>query len=129
MTCDIDSRSELALNVEELSGQNLFACYQCGECSSGCPMSQEMDLLPNQVIRYLQLGFLEVLDSKTPWVCSSCLTCMVRCPKNVDIAKIMEALRTINLREGRDHLDPKTLKLEDDTPPLAIISAFRKYVG
>jgi heterodisulfide reductase subunit C len=126
---EINPRSETALKVEELSGQNLFACYQCGECSSGCPMSEEMDLLPNQVIRYLQLGFSEVLGSKTPWVCSSCLTCSVRCPKEVDIAGIMEALRTIRLREEKNHVDLKTLRVEDDTPPLAFISALRKYVG
>jgi Fe-S oxidoreductase len=53
--------------VEELSGENVFACYQCGRCSAGCPMAPEMDLLPNQIIRMVQMGLdEEVLHTRVP---------------------------------------------------------------
>lgn len=115
--------------IEELSGQNLFACYQCGKCSAGCPIAFAMDLLPHQAIRLLQLGMAEqVLNSKTIWCCVACLTCTTRCPKGVDVAKVMEAARTILLRKGGDWLTvfqpPKELVAE--VPQQAMVSAYRK---
>ena len=68
--------------VEELSGQNLLTCYQCGKCSAGCPAVSQMDILPNQIIRLAQLGLKnELFKSKAIWVCASCMTCNTRCPK------------------------------------------------
>ena len=67
--------------VEELSGENLDLCFQCGACSGGCPMTQEMDLLPSKVIRMAQLGLEEVLESTTIWTCMTCFSCEVRCPR------------------------------------------------
>ena len=61
--------------VKELSGEDVGLCYQCGACSSGCPLTDEMDLLPSTVMRLVQLGVEEVLNSKTIWICSSCFTC------------------------------------------------------
>ena len=79
--------------IEELSGENVFACYQCGRCSAGCPMASEMDLLPNQIIRMVQMGLEdEVLRSKTLYLCASCFTCESRCPKGIDMARVMEAV-------------------------------------
>ena len=94
----------LCARVEELSGENVFACYQCGMCSAGCPLTEEMDRLPSQVIRDLQLDDPELLESNAMWVCASCLACEVRCPKGVDLAKLMEALRQIVLRRALDNL-------------------------
>lgn len=75
-------------------GQNVSHCYQCGKCSAGCPISFEMDFLPNQIIRMIQLGMEdEVLSSCTMWLCASCLTCTARCPREIDIAEIMDYLR------------------------------------
>ena len=80
--------------VVQASGENLQACYQCQKCSAGCPVAYAMDLLPNQVLRHIQYGHREkVLGSKTIWICASCYTCSVRCPNNIDIAKIMDTLR------------------------------------
>ncbi len=109
--------------VEELSGQNPYACYQCGKCSAGCLFAEHMDLLPNQVIRLLQLGDEAVLQAKAPWVCASCLACTVRCPKGVDIARIMEALRQMALRQG---LSPAPLHLDREYPQIALVGAYRK---
>ncbi|MFN3346887.1 MAG: 4Fe-4S dicluster domain-containing protein [Candidatus Bipolaricaulaceae bacterium] len=121
------SRERLAApfvhKVEELSGQNVFACYQCGKCSAGCLFAEHMDLLPNQVIRLLQLGDDGVLEARAPWVCAACLACSVRCPKGVDVARIMEALRQIVLRQGRS---PVEVKLDREYPQIALVGAMRK---
>ncbi len=83
------------------SGENLLACYQCGKCSAGCPVAYAMDILPNQVIRMVQFGLRErVLSSHTIWICASCYTCSVRCPNDIDIAKVMDTLRHIALGSG-----------------------------
>ncbi len=117
--------------VAELSGENLRACYQCGECSSGCPLASEMDLLPSTIIRLVQLGQEEVLDSKTIWVCSSCLTCAVRCPQQIDVAKVMEALRQLNLRKNIDRIRIEEIPLDERRrlPQIAMISSFRKQTA
>lgn len=87
-------QSELAAKIKEYTGENVRECYQCGKCSAGCPMSYEMDILPNQVIRMVQLGMKEqVLSSKTIWLCASCFTCTVRCPRSIDIAGVIDYLR------------------------------------
>ncbi len=85
--------------VAQESGENLLACYQCQKCSAGCPVAYAMDILPNQVIRMVQFGLRErVLASNTIWICASCYTCSVRCPNDIDIAKIMDNLRHIALK-------------------------------
>ncbi len=109
--------------VEELSQQNPYACYQCGKCSAGCLFAEHMDLLPNQVIRLVQLGDEAVLAAKAPWVCASCLACTVRCPKGVDIARVMEALRQLALRQG---LSPVRINLDRAYPQIALVGAYRK---
>jgi heterodisulfide reductase subunit C len=112
-----------ARKVENLSGQNPYACYQCGKCSAGCLFAEHMDLLPNQIIRLVQLGDEEVLAAKAPWVCASCLACAVRCPKGVDIAAVMEALRQLALRQGKQ---PVALRLDRPYPQIALVGVFRK---
>jgi heterodisulfide reductase subunit C len=87
--------------VVQESGESLLACYQCQKCSAGCPVAYAMDILPNQVIRMVQFGLREkVLSSHTIWICASCYTCSVRCPNDIDIAKIMDVLRHIALGSG-----------------------------
>lgn len=76
------------------AGAKLSECYQCGKCSAGCPMAESMDIMPRQVLRYLQLGLLEeALASRAPWVCATCHTCSARCPHDVPISELMEAVR------------------------------------
>ena len=118
---------DILSRVEELSGENLYACYQCGKCSAGCPMVGEMDLLPNQVIVLDIRGDEGVLEANTPWVCAQCYQCGVRCPKEVDITKIMEAIRLITLRKNEDHI--RLEKMRKNLPQIAVVSATRKYTG
>ena len=124
-------KGELVKEVEDLCGENLFGCYQCGTCSAGCPYVDEMDLTPDEVIRYVILDRNEVLSSKTIWLCSACFTCAERCPRDINITKIMEALRQIILRRKIDHSHAqKTSKNERETiPQIAFVSLFRKNIG
>ncbi|TET70048.1 MAG: disulfide reductase [Candidatus Aminicenantes bacterium] len=118
--------------VQELSGQNLLACYQCGKCSAGCPAVSQMDILPNQIIRYAQLGLKdELLQSKSIWICASCMTCNARCPKGINIAEVIEAIRQILLRKREDYLKIEELSDEEKTklPPIAMISSMRKFTS
>jgi heterodisulfide reductase subunit C len=123
-------RGPFVRQAEEISGQDLLACNQCGKCSAGCPIVAAMDLLPSQVIRMAQLGMEEVLESNTIWICASCLTCVTRCPKGVDLPRLMEALRQIALRQGAAKLDLNALppELVREVPQLAIVGGFRKYM-
>jgi heterodisulfide reductase subunit C len=125
-------RDPFVAKVEELSGQNLLVCYQCGKCSAGCPAVHEMDILPNQIIRFAQMGLKEeLLGSRAIWVCASCMTCNVRCPKGINIAEVIEALRQILLRQREDHVKVEKLNPSErgDVPPIALISNFRKFTS
>jgi len=117
--------------VEELCGENLFGCYQCGTCSAGCPFIEDMDLAPDDVIRYVVLDRVEVLNSKTIWLCASCYTCAERCPRDINITKIMEALRQIILRKNIDQTS--LVKIPENErkiiPQMAFVSLFRKNIG
>ncbi|RLA94958.1 MAG: heterodisulfide reductase [Deltaproteobacteria bacterium] len=94
--------------VVETVGKDLFACYQCYKCSAGCPVSFAMDLLPHQVVRsILFLQKEKVLSSRTIWICASCETCTTRCPNEIDIAKVMDVLRQIQIESGKIAKEPK----------------------
>ena len=123
-----DSDRDLTAKIEELSGENVFSCYQCGKCSAGCPFTEDMDLLPNQVIRKVQMGDRTVMESETPWICASCLSCEVDCPKGNDVPAIMEAIREISLRKNIDEVNLDDLETKG-LPEIALVSNLRKKTG
>ena len=87
--------------LEQRSGQALHECYQCGKCSAGCLMGPNMDIMPRQIVRLLQLGLLEdALKAKSPWICASCHVCTTRCPHEVKIADLMKCVRLEADRRG-----------------------------
>ena len=114
----------LADRVREVTGVNVTECYQCGKCTAGCPMARFMDLSPSQVMRLLQIGDeaarQRLLRSRALWVCAGCLTCTQRCPKSLDPAAVMDALREMANREGTVPHDMKRV--------LAFHKAFLKTV-
>lgn len=93
-------------------------------------MVENMDILPNQVIRLAQIGLSEkALNSKTIWLCASCYTCEVRCPRGVDLSKVMEALRQIILRQRNisfTDIEKISKKEIEELPQICLISNFRK---
>ena len=125
--------SDFVKLVNEISGQNVMLCYQCGRCSAGCPLTFAMRVLPNQIIRLVQLGLEEeALETNTPHVCASCLTCFARCPRGVDVSKVMEALRAITLRPGtRDRIKLTDIPRETlaKLPQQGIVSGLKKLTG
>jgi heterodisulfide reductase subunit C len=124
--------SDLLDKVEKLSGQNLFACYQCGTCSAGCPFVAEMDMLPDKLIRQLTFGLTDALESQTIWACAGCYLCAERCPRSIDVARVMEALRQIwHYQRNRDHINISELPREvlKEMPPIALVANFRKNTG
>lgn len=90
------------LNTVSLeSGENVNKCYSCGTCSSGCIFAYEMDYTPTQMMKAVSLGYKDLcLNSKTIWICASCQTCTTRCPQGIDIARVIDTLRIISLREN-----------------------------
>ncbi|MHC4395817.1 MAG: 4Fe-4S dicluster domain-containing protein [Planctomycetota bacterium] len=123
-------KNEKCQKLKELSNENVYTCYQCGNCSAGCPAADFMDLAPHQVIRLAQLGMVEeILQTNTMWICAACITCRVRCPKGVDLSKIMEALRQIVLRDKKNYVHLNEIKKEllDKLPQIALVSNFRKF--
>jgi len=128
----LKTEDDIILEIKAISGEDVRACYQCGKCTAGCPLASAMDLMPNQILRLLQLGeYEQVLKSRTIWQCASCLTCAARCPKEVDPARVMDALRTILMRQGVVHVEIPNVPAQvlAEAPQLALIGGFRKFVG
>jgi len=91
----------LAQLIEEETSNNIYLCYQCKKCTSGCPLSTHFDLEPHRIMRALQLGREELaLSSATIWLCASCQACTTRCPEGLDVARIMDQLKIVALERG-----------------------------
>ncbi len=127
---DIDST--LIRYLERVSGEDFKKCYQCGNCSGGCPVSYAMEVPPSQIVRFLQLGRVDrVAGANSMWVCVGCLQCYSRCPKGVSVANILEAMRQLTLRKGADHDNIKDIPFPflKEAPQQAIVCGFRKFVS
>jgi heterodisulfide reductase subunit C len=82
-------------------GEKIPTCMQCGICAGSCPVSHEMDYTPRQLVRMVQLGLKhEVLNSNTIWICTTCFSCSVRCPRGIRPTELMETLKPIAIAEG-----------------------------
>lgn len=119
--------SILTKQIMEMSGQNVLACNLCGKCTAGCPISDVMDIKPHQAVRLVQLKPEILLDSKTIWLCSNCLTCISRCPKMIDIPKIMEAYRSMILQARAEYFVEYTPELSSLIPVQALVAIRSKY--
>ena len=126
----------LARRVEEISGVDLNVCYQCKKCTSGCPVSKLVKSPPSEIMRRLHLGVGdELLDSDIVWMCVSCETCSARCPMGIDVAAVMDALRTLALEKGASKQEGnvplfnraflETVKFFGRTYDIAMIAAYK----
>lgn len=103
-------------SIQSICGENVLSCYQCGECTAGCPAAFSMDIAPNQVMRLAQLGFKDdVLESSAIWLCAGCETCATRCPRGVALSKVMDACRQLSVKEGKVNKEQaNVLKLHEE---------------
>jgi len=96
-----------------VTGSNPYKCYQCIKCTSGCPLADQFDLAPHQVMRSVQFNDTEVLKSRSIWLCASCQTCTTRCPQQIDVTGVMDALRIESRRRGIEPAVPEIARFND----------------
>ena len=128
----MQSKNEaLKENILRMSGVNPLKCMRCGKCSGTCPSYDEMEYHPHQFVYMVENGDIEALmKSESVYKCLSCFACVDRCPRGVEPAKIIEAVRLAVLRQkGANHLKAYDLPnlIDDKMPPQAVMSALRKY--
>ena len=113
------------------SGVNPKKCMKCGKCSGTCPAYDEMEYHPHQFVNMVDTGDIgPLLESESLYKCLTCFACVERCPRGVEPAKIIEAVRLSAVRkQGANHLTPNDIPamLDEDTPQQLLVSAFRKY--
>lgn len=89
-------------------GRNAQLCFSCGTCSGGCPAVYAMDYTPRQIMRMVELGIKDrIFKANTIWICAGCHTCTTRCPRGVEISKVMAALKSIAMRHGYAAKEPE----------------------
>ena len=126
------NRNELIREqVLRSSGVNPRKCMRCGKCSGTCPVYDEMEYHPHQFVYMVEQGDIEALmRSKSIYQCLSCFACVDRCPRGVEPARLVEALRLAVIRQkGLNRLTPddSPALLDDEMPQQAVVSALRKY--
>jgi heterodisulfide reductase subunit C len=127
----MENKKYLQEEIIRMSGVNPKKCMRCGKCSATCPAYDEMEYHPHQFVNMVESGDIETLmNSKSIYKCLSCFACIDRCPRGVEPAKLVEAVRLSVIRQqGANHLTPDMIPamLDEDLPQQAIVSAFRKY--
>ena len=117
--------------ILRISGVNPRKCMKCGKCSATCPAYDQMEYHPHQFVSMVQKGRIdELMNSKSIYMCLSCLACLERCPRNVEPAKLIEAVRLAVVRQqGKSHMTANDVpeKWDPDLPQQAIVTAMRKY--
>ena len=123
--------NNLKEQVLRSSGVNVLKCMRCGKCSGTCPSYDEMEYHPHQFVYMVEKGDIETLmNSKSIYKCLTCFACVDRCPRNVEPAKVVEAVRLAAIpQQGNNHLIADNIPemLDEDLPQQAIVTAFRKY--
>lgn len=127
----MDKKEQVKEQILRSSGVNPLKCMRCGKCSATCPSYDEMEYHPHQFVYMVEKGDVEpLMNSKSLYHCLSCFACVERCPRNVEPAKLVEAVRLAVIRQqGENHLKADQVPdlLDEDLPQQAIVSAFRKY--
>ena len=118
--------------ILRISGVNPLRCMRCGKCSATCPSYEEMEYHPHQFVYMVETGDIEpLLNSESLYKCLSCFACVERCPRGVEPAKLVEAIRLIKIRQKDANRmtadDVPPAEADADLPQQAVVSAFRKY--
>ena len=118
-------------DIVRISGVNPKKCMKCGKCTATCPSFEEMEYHPHQFVYMVESGDIEpLLNSESLYKCLSCFACVDRCPRGVEPAKLVEAVKLSVIRQkdnNRLKADDISKYLDADLPQQAIVSAFRKY--
>lgn len=126
-----NSKKYLQEEIIRISGVNPKKCMRCGKCTATCPSFDEMEYHPHQFVYMVESGDIEpLLESESLYKCLTCFACVERCPRSVEPAKLVEAVRLAAIRkQGNNRLTANDIpeRVEDDTPQQLIVSAFRKY--
>lgn len=110
---DISGKASRSLFTR--SGVNINLCLHCQSCAGGCPFTDAMDLLPNRVLRLIQLGMEDqALGCSTIWACVGCNTCSIQCPMAIDIPAVMDTLRSMALDKGIAVAEPDVLSFHQE---------------
>lgn len=127
----MNEKDRMKEQILRTSGVNPLRCMRCGKCSGTCPSYDEMEYHPHQFVYMVETGDIEpLLESKSLYKCLTCFACVDRCPRNVEPAKLVEALRLMVIRrQGENHLTPDDIPalLDEEIPQQALVSALRKY--
>lgn len=125
------NEKDLMDDIQRISGVNPRKCMKCGKCTATCPVFDHMDYHPHQFVSMVEKGQIEkLMHSDGIWNCMSCFACLERCPRQVEPAKLIEAVRLAVIRQqGSNHLKPEQIPmmLDDELPQQAVASAFRKF--
>ncbi len=117
--------------IIRISGADVSKCMRCGKCSATCPAYDEMEYHPHQFVNMVESGDIEpLLNSTSLYKCLSCFACIDRCPRGVEPAKVVEAVRlTATRKQGANHMTADSIPpiVDEDTPQQLLVSAFRKY--
>ena len=118
--------SSLHDELQSITQKDVKDCYQCMKCSSGCPFMADMDYKPHQLMLLTKLGLFDrVLNSRSLWICASCLACSSRCPRDIEPARVIEGFRAMVLREkGEDKVEAL---YKEGMPRQALIASMRKH--
>lgn len=111
-------------NLQSIKNEiNFYSCMQCITCSNGCPFSHIMNHPPHLIMRYLQLGAVDiVLKSNTPWICTGCNTCSAVCPMGIDIPYIFDVIKEHIIDNKLPVPEPKVLDFHK-----AVLKSIKKY--
>lgn len=117
--------------VLSITGVNPRKCMKCGKCSGACPAYNEMEYHPHQFVQMVERGRIEeLMRSKSLYRCLTCFACLERCPRSVEPARLIEAVRLMAIRQqGMNHLKPEAIPPAADgaAPQQLFVAALRKY--
>lgn len=124
-------QKNLKEEILRISGVNPRKCMKCGKCSGTCPSYDEMEFHPHQFVSMVESGEIApLMESDSLYKCLTCFACVERCPRQVEPAKLIEAVRLAVIRQqGKNHLKPDHIPalLDEDMPQQALVTAMRKY--
>ena len=127
----MENNKYLREEIIRMSGVNTSKCMKCGKCSASCRAYDEMEYHPHQFVGMVETGDIEpLLTSESLYKCLSCFACAERCPRGVEPAKVVEAVRLVAIRkQGANRMTANDVPaiIEEDTPQQLLVSAFRKY--